>query len=160
ALASARMLRLPVVAQYHTEVAEYAMRMTGEPRVGAAVTAVVSWFYRRAAMCLAPSQAAAQRLAAYGVAPERITRVPRGIDLDLFHPGRRDRAALARWGLDGRPVILYFGRLSREKNLGALLDAFARVRAERPDAALLLVGDGPQAAMLDGPGVVRAGTLL
>ncbi|HEY5946792.1 MAG TPA: glycosyltransferase, partial [Kofleriaceae bacterium] len=66
-LIAARMLGLPVVAQYHTEVAEYAQRLTGEPAVGAAVSVLVSWFYRRADLCLAPSRATEDRLAGYGV---------------------------------------------------------------------------------------------
>ena len=161
ALAAARTLRLPVVAQYHTEVAEYARRMTGEPAVGAAVAVLVSWFYRRADLCLAPSQATEDRLAAYGVVAAKIARVPRGVDTALFRPERRDRAVLAHWGVrDGQPVVLYVGRLSREKNLDVLLEAFARVRRALPDAALLVVGDGPYAGSVTGAGVAKTGLLL
>jgi glycosyltransferase involved in cell wall biosynthesis len=160
ALAAARTLRLPMIAQYHTEVAEYARRMTGKRAVGSAVNVAVSWFYKRADLCLAPSQVTQDRLALCGVAPQKIVRVPRGIDLALFRPERRRRAVLGRWGLADRPVVLYVGRLSREKNLGTLLEAHARVQAALPSVALLLVGDGPVAASLVGPGVIRAGALF
>lgn len=158
-LATARTLGLPVVAQYHTEVSEYAARMWRRPRVGDAVGEMVGWFYRQADLCLAPSRFIVERLAGYGVDRARIAIVPRGTDLALFHPRRRDRRVLARWGLEDRPVVLYVGRLSREKNLDTLLRAFELVRATHPTAALLLVGDGPQASELTGDGVVRAGWL-
>ena len=56
-------------------------------------------------------------------------------------------------------MALYLGRLSREKNLVLLLEAWAALHAVRPDARLLLVGDGPLAGALRGPGVVQAGAL-
>lgn len=148
ALAAARILGLRVVAQYHTEVPEYATRLTGDPVVGSIMGAVVSWFYRQAELCLAPSQAIAERLIGYGVEPEQVVRVPRGIDLGLFSPDRSDRSIFERWGLGGRPVMLYVGRVSKEKNVDAVIDAYARVRAARPDVALLIVGDGPYAAQI------------
>ncbi|MBX3466892.1 MAG: glycosyltransferase [Planctomycetes bacterium] len=157
ALVAARRLGLPVLAQYHTDVPVYAHLLSGRAALGAVAARVVSWFYRQADLCLAPSAAVEARLTTLGVPPARVARVPRGIDLALFHPARRDRARLARLGLGGGPVVLYLGRLSREKGLPRLLAAWAQVRAARPDARLLLVGDGPLAPALDGPGVVRAG---
>jgi glycosyltransferase involved in cell wall biosynthesis len=159
ALAAARLLRLPVIAQYHTEVATYVARMLGRPRVGAAVDRVVGWFYRQADLCLAPSQTVIDRLRSYGVNDARIRRVPRGIDLALFHPSRRDRSSLARFGLADKPTILYVGRLSREKNLETLLRAHALVRRTHPEAALLVVGAGPISGSIRGDGVVLAGEL-
>ena len=156
-LIAGRMLGLPVIAQYHTEVAEYAARLTGMPFVKALVEPFVGWFYKQADLCLAPSRAVEARLAALGV--ERVLRVPRGVDLALFDPARRDRASLARWGVGAGPVALYVGRLSREKNLDALAAAWREVHATRPDARLLVVGDGPQPKLVDGPGVIATGVL-
>lgn len=156
-LVAARMLGLPVIAQYHTEVAEYAGRLTGLPFVKALVEPFVGWFYRQAELCLAPSRAVEQRLAALGVA--RVVPVRRGVDLALFDPARRDRAWLRRYGAGDGPVALYVGRLSREKNLDALAAAWREVHATRPTARLIVVGDGPQPDLLAGPGVIAVGVL-
>jgi glycosyltransferase involved in cell wall biosynthesis len=161
-LIAGRMLGLPVIAQYHTEVAEYAGRLTGLPMVRDLVEPIVGWFYREAELCLAPSEAVEQRLRSLGVPAERVCRVRRGVDLELFQPARRDRGVLARFGVgpgDG-PVALYVGRLSREKNLEALHRAWAEVHAARPDARLLVVGEGPLAGAAAGPGTIAAGPLF
>lgn len=150
-LIAARMLRLPVVAQYHTEVAEYAARMTGLPMLGAIVGPIVGWFYQQADLCLAPSEAVVQRLAALGVAPDRIARVRRGVDLQLFDPARRDRTRFAA------PTVLYVGRLSREKNLETLFAAWEIVHRARPDARLCVVGDGPLRHLVPRAGVIAHG---
>jgi glycosyltransferase involved in cell wall biosynthesis len=156
-LIAGRMLGLPVLAQYHTEVAEYAARLTGLPFLRDIVGSFVGWFYREADLCLAPSSAVEARLASLGAT--RIRRVPRGVDLALFDPARRDRSRLARYGLGDGPLALYVGRLSREKNLDALRAAWLDVHAARPDARLLVVGEGPQPTALVGPGVIAAGPL-
>lgn len=158
---AARMLGLPVIAQYHTEVAEYAARMTGMPMVRGLVEPFVAWFYKQADVCLAPSQAVADRLASFGIARDRVWRIRRGVDRELFRPSRRDRGALARFGIAGdTPVALYVGRLSKEKNLDALVAAWAIVQRTRPDARLVVVGgEGPLRGTFKQPGIVEAGGL-
>ena len=59
-----------------------------------------------------------------------------GVNLDFFHPPSTPRPAGAPYEL------LYVGRLSREKDLGVLLDAFRRL-TPRHDYRLTLIGDGP-----------------
>jgi glycosyltransferase involved in cell wall biosynthesis len=69
---------------------------------------------------------------------------PTGIDFDRFLPGDR-RAARRVCGLpeDAR-ILLYVGRLSAEKGLEYLLDAFAQVQHTlHPAPHLVIVGDGP-----------------
>lgn len=66
----------------------------------------------------------------------------------------------------GRPQFLAVGRLTRDKNMHLLLDAFAQVQRELPDAALTIVGDGPERGRLESSllekglrGVTMAGAL-
>lgn len=60
-----------------------------------------------------------------------------------FLPERaREARVSARRG--GAPVFLYVGRLSEEKGIDSLLDAFVRVREVLPEATLRIVGTGAQ----------------
>jgi glycosyltransferase involved in cell wall biosynthesis len=147
ALAAARLAGLPVIGQFHTDVPEYALRLTGDPTAAALVGSLVGWFYRSVDRVLAPSAWVTERLATLGVPDDRVVRVPRGIDLARFSPSHRRDDAFARWGVTG-PVLLYVGRLSREKNLTAILAGFAAASAEVPHATLVIVGDGPARAEL------------
>jgi glycosyltransferase involved in cell wall biosynthesis len=146
---AARLAGIPVVGQYHTDLPEYGTRITGDPVVGAILGKLCGWLYGAMDRVFVPSQAVAVRLGEMGVAPAKLARIPRGIDLDLFTPRRRDRRAFESWGMsDGQPKVLYVGRLSREKGLDALLDGFALAAAAVPDARLVIIGDGPYAARL------------
>jgi len=161
ALAAARLAGIPVIGQYHTDVPEYALRLTGDPAVAALVREVVGWFYRAMDHVLVPSAWVGDLVQGLGVAADRLMRVPRGVDRALFKPERRRPDAFAAWGVTG-PVILYVGRLSREKGLDHLLEAFRAVAPSAPCARLVLVGDGPLRAELERtapPGCVFTGTV-
>lgn len=160
ALAAGRLAGLPVIGQYHTDVPEYALRLTGDPVAGALVRQVVGWFYRAMDRVLVPTEWVGDVVRGLGVAPEHLVRIPRGIDLELFSPSLRDPEVVTALGLGDGPVLLYVGRLSREKSIDLLLAAFAAVHAELPAARLLLVGDGPLRAELERnapPGCVLTG---
>ena len=147
-LFAARLAGIPVVGQYHTDLPEYCTRITGDPMTGALVSKAVGWFYGAMDRVFVPSQAVAARVAELGVAAEKVARMPRGIDLDLFRASRRDPHAFAPFGLNGEPKVLYVGRLSREKSLDALIDAFELASPSVPEARLVIVGTGPYAQPL------------
>lgn len=96
----------------------------------------------RANQVIAVSNALGKKVAALGVDPTRIHVVRNGVNRTLFHP--RDRAtARQELGLaPDRRVVLYVGRLEREKGVVDLLDAFARLAPTNPDFDLVLLGDG------------------
>jgi glycosyltransferase involved in cell wall biosynthesis len=88
--------------------------------------------------------------------------VPNGVDLERFPAAsEEDRQAARRGlGLDGGPLALCVGRLTRQKGQDVLLDAWPTVRQRVPGATLLLVGEGPDQDDLERrqvPGVVFAG---
>jgi glycosyltransferase involved in cell wall biosynthesis len=69
-----------------------------------------------------------------------------GLDADKFRPtpqgDERARALRARLAIpDGAPVIGFVGRLTRDKGVPELLDAFDQVLRSFPDARLLMLGD-------------------
>lgn len=77
--------------------------------------------------------------------------VGNGVDTGAFGPapGEGDAALRAHWGLGDGPVLLSVGGFEERKNTLAIIEAFARLRGERPDAQLLVVGG---ASLLDHSG--------
>ncbi len=84
------------------------------------------------------SDAAADSLAAVGIARARIR---------IIAPGVAPRAEASRPA--GAPVVGAISRLSREKNVGLLIKAFALVAKEIPEATLRIYGDGPERGTLE-----------
>lgn len=72
---------------------------------------------------------------------------PRGVDCKKFSPQYRSHVLRQAWGARG-PVVLYVGRLAREKNIALVVRAFRAILAKTPEATLVVVGDGPMRAKL------------
>jgi glycosyltransferase involved in cell wall biosynthesis len=137
-VAAARLLALPTVASYHTDLPRYA------PEYGLGWTRPAIWplvrsVHNAAHVNLCPSTHTRRELCEQGIDGVGIWRG--GVDAALFHPAKRSLAERAR--LTGerpdRPIVLYAGRLSPEKGL----DAFRPVLEACPEARGVLVGDGP-----------------
>jgi phosphatidylinositol alpha-1,6-mannosyltransferase len=78
-----------------------------------------------------------------------LVRLTPGVDTDTFGPDVDGSAVRARYGLDGRPVIVCVSRLVPRKGQDTLLHAMPQVLQQVPDAALLFVGSGPYRDELD-----------
>jgi glycosyltransferase involved in cell wall biosynthesis len=121
---------------------QYASELTGDTGMEDMVWKFVIWFYNQVDVVFAPSHAVADELAERGVNKDKIKVYPRGIDTERFTPEKRN-GFFKRYGLD-RPVkLLYVGRVSKEKNLSMLSEAFRNLCAKRDDLHLVVVGEGP-----------------
>jgi glycosyltransferase involved in cell wall biosynthesis/predicted metal-dependent phosphoesterase TrpH len=135
-----RMLGLPLAGSYHTELTAYAQLRSGDPRVVLGMQLALGAFYGQCGVVLSPSAAADATLGELGVDPERIGRWDRGVDVARFTPAKRDAARFPR----DRINVLYAGRLTREKGVDLLADAFISARAREPRLHLVLAGGGPE----------------
>lgn len=106
--------------------------------------------YHRATRFVVLSRSFATILAErYGVPPERIHRVPGGVEADRYDLPDSRQQARARLGWpQGRPVILTVRRLVKRMGLTALVDSMVELRRRVPDALLVVAGRGPEAAAL------------
>jgi phosphatidyl-myo-inositol alpha-mannosyltransferase len=95
----------------------------------------------RLAAAVAVSEAAASfHAGALGVPRNRFRIIPNGVDVARF----ADAAPFEDLRTDGRPTLLFVGRLERRKGLEPLVRAFTLLKTARPDLRLLVVGDGPE----------------
>lgn len=115
------------------------------------------WLYRQSLRgtdyAVAVCEAARERFAADGMRPRRaLLSVPNGIRLERFRPADdvARQSLVAELGLStGSRIIGTVGRLQPVKDHALLLRAFAKVRVQVPEAALVIVGDGPLRAALE-----------
>lgn len=115
------------------------------------------WLYRQSLRgtdyAVAVCEAARQRFAADGMRPRRaLLSVPNGIRLERFRPADdvARQSLVAELELPtGSRIIGTVGRLQPVKDHALLLRAFAKVRVQVPEAALVIVGDGPLRAALE-----------
>lgn len=91
-------------------------------------------FFDRLDGKIAVSESARDAISRYF--PSDYEIIPNGIDPERFSNGVEPIPAYC----DGRPTILFVGRLDKRKGFEYLLAAFARVRMQMPDARLLVVG--------------------
>jgi len=135
----ARVLDIPVVGSYHTELAAYTGLRTGQVQLEAMVMGALAIFYGSCDVVLSPSPATDQRLRVLGIPAERIGRWDRGVDLERFDPALR-----APDLLPGELTVLYAGRLTKEKGVELLADAFLAAHSRDPRLHLALAGGGPE----------------
>ncbi|UTP41620.1 glycosyltransferase [Phenylobacterium sp. LH3H17] len=141
ALEAGEALSIPVVGFCHTDAAALAAIHFGD---WAEAPAMKRWAatYQRFDRVVAPSRHIAARLAEAGV--EKVSVQLLGVDTELFHPARADRAKLLkRLGLKSDARLLVFaGRPAREKNIESLICAVERLGEPYH---LLLIGAGKDA---------------
>jgi len=134
----ARMMDLPVVGSYHTELGAYAGLRSGDPRLQAAMEAALGAFYGACDIVLSPSESADESLAALGIGGACLGRWDRGVDVERFAPAHRREGSFR-----GQVNVLYAGRLTEEKGVDLLARAFLEARVADPRLHLVLAGGGP-----------------
>ena len=130
--------RIPVVASFHTDFISYFRyyRVGGLEGFG---WRLLRGFYSRCQVVYAPSRTTVRLLERRGIGPVELWS--RGIELERFNPQHRDAALRRAAGADDdTPVLLFVGRLVREKDLADLVSVHRRIRRRH---RLVLVGDGP-----------------
>lgn len=147
ALAIARILKLPIYGTYHTALPQYTDELMQDPAIGEIMWRYVVWYYNHMDVVYVPSHATGAELVVKGVQKEKIRFYPRGIDVDLFHPSKRNGFLRNNFQVDDLGLkLLYVGRVSREKNRPLLVDAFEKIAKLREDVHLVVVGEGPYLA--------------
>ncbi|MET0371246.1 MAG: glycosyltransferase family 1 protein [Sphingobium sp.] len=142
AVSWARKQELPVVASVHTRFETYP-RYYGLAFLEPVIESMLRRFYRRCDAIVAPSESMAQLLREQRMSYD-VGIWTRGIDREVFNPGRRDVAWRRSLGIeDDVPVIGFVGRLVMEKGLDVFSDAIDRLGTLQARHKILVVGEGP-----------------
>src|SRR2546423_3774369 len=150
ALLAAKMLNLQTSGIYHTDFPQYVRILTEDGFLESVTWRYMHWFYGQLDTVFVNSEEYRDSWIKRGFDPAKLKIFPRGLDTQLFHPTRRDPAFFEKFGgkKNGQVRLLYVGRVSREKDLDLLADAYRRLRKEGLPVQLFVVGHGPYSEAL------------
>lgn len=142
AVSWARWHNLPIVASVHTRFETYP-RYYNLAFLEPVLLAILRRFYRRCDALVAPSDSFAQVLREQRMNYD-IGIWSRGIDHELWNPGRRDLAWRRAQGIaDDEVVVGFLGRIVMEKGLDVFAEAVERLAQKGVKHRVLVVGEGP-----------------
>ncbi|MDR2662282.1 MAG: glycosyltransferase [Treponema sp.] len=142
---------LPAVYTFHTIWEDYAANyfpLVPEFLLRFIIRRILKILLRRPDLIIVPTIQIEEMVKNYRIKRE-IRRLPTGIDPELFSHGpeeiERFRAVMeARYPvLRGRRILLFAGRVAKEKNLGFIIRLFPELLAAQGDLALIIAGNGP-----------------
>lgn len=140
----ARLMDIPVAGTYHTDIPQYVRSLTNDEFLEKAAWSYMTWFYSQMEEVMVPSVGTRDQLISRGLPPERMKPLPRWVDTEAYSPEMRNPSFWKSRGTGlGRVVLLYVGRVSREKGLAMLADAFKELVDGGASIALAVIGDGP-----------------
>jgi alpha-1,6-mannosyltransferase len=147
---------VPVIGFYHSHFPEAYVRKsatllgkTATRRVMKLTRAYVRKLYNQHAATIVASEPLGSVLRDWGVHNVRVLSL--GINTEIFRPDGSGTEAIRRsLGVNAdQNLLLYVGRLAKEKNTATLLRAFSSLQRRRPNEFhLLVIGDGPDRTQL------------
>ncbi len=146
ALLAGKLLGLRTSGIYHTDFPQYIRILTDDSFLETLTWNYMKWFHGSLDLIYVNSEGYRTAWIERGIAAGKIAILPRGLDTALFHPSRRDPGFWVKRGATrGAVVLLYVGRISKEKDLDVIVSARERLRSA---GTLAFVGDGPYIADL------------
>lgn len=138
----ARNRNLPVLCSVHTRFETY-FRYYNMSFAEPLVEAWLRRLYRKCDALVAPSESFAQVLREQRMNYD-IDIWSRGVDREIFNPGRRDLEWRRAQGIQDKPVVIGFlGRLVMEKGLDVFSDAIDQLRRRNVPHQVMVIGEGP-----------------
>ena len=149
----ARRLDLPLVSTYHTTYEDYThyvnpLHMKSVEKFARISVSKLSRLYGSSCQAMiAPSAKTKEMLLGYGINRE-IYVIPTGLNLSRFDKKHTSSAQIhelrAKYGISDKTfVILYVGRLAKEKSIDFVVEGFAKLDLNSQDVKLMIVGGGP-----------------
>lgn len=133
-----KVLHVPIVISYHTNLPAY-LHYYGMGFFEGPTWRLMRERHLRADLNLCTSTAMMEELHEHGI--DRLALWERAVDAERFHPSKcsAEMRNVLSAGEPEKPLLLYVGRLSAEKDIRTLRDVLRAM----PEARLAIVGDGP-----------------
>ncbi len=140
-------LNIPHIHTYHTIYEDYThyLKIPGNTGFKGVIRRFSRHCCERADMVIVPTEKVEKLLREYRV-DKKIKVIPSGINLQKFLTCDKERvnSLIKKYDLDNKNVLIYIGRISKEKGLAKLIDYYSRLIKADCRAVLVIVGDGPE----------------
>ena len=145
----AKLLDIPVKGVYHTDFGQQIQKILGNSQLGIIVDKAVNLFYKQLDQTFVPSQSYIDKLGASGIDMEKLTIFPRGFDSRIYQamPKINQLKTFPKLKqLCGAATIITAGRISADKNIKLVCDAYDELLNRGMNINLIIAGDGPDLA--------------
>lgn len=133
-------LGIPVVATYHTHFPTY-LRYYKLNMFEGLVWKYIWHFYNQCDAVFVPSLSVVRNLQEKGI--NNCVFLSHGVDTNVFSPDKADKNWKRKLNLENKKVVLFVGRIVKEKNLDVLAEAIQILNQKRDDFHLVVAGSGP-----------------
>lgn len=153
----AQELDLPVVYTYHTMYIDYSHYVNPinnevlDKFLKNIISRLSNLYANKCSQLIVPSKKTADSLKRYGL-KRKPQIVPTGLELERFDPKNRnvelENDLIEKYDLKDKFVMVFLGRVAKEKSIESILDMVAKLKDIRKDFVLLVVGGGNYLAEL------------
>jgi 1,2-diacylglycerol 3-alpha-glucosyltransferase len=144
-----RRKNIPIVFTFHTQYEQYSHYIPLPGEVVRKVTRFsVQNYTSKCDQIICPSSTILSLLDEYGVTTP-VRMIHNAIDLSQFRNAAPERIR-EKYGIGKEEkLLIYVGRMAKEKNIEFMLDSFKTVQKDIPEAKLMIVGEGPELESLE-----------
>mgnify|MGYP006288441047 CR=1 FL=1 len=149
---------IPVVSTYHTHFPSY-LKYYGFDWFETFGWTILRWFYNKCDKTFVPSESIVEELQMQGI--NNTAHLPHGIDTEKFAPDYRNNLLRTSIDAEDKPILLFVGRLVKEKDLDDLIEVNHILQDRNLDFKQVFVGSGPFHEQLENalPDAYFTGTL-
>jgi glycosyltransferase involved in cell wall biosynthesis len=136
-------LKIPIVYTFHTLFTEYLHFLPFIPvfLTRPLIIKYLNWFCKNCEYIIVPTLTAGKEFAGYGNTEKKLEIIPTGVDFKNLRENESNTDL--KLNLKDKKVLIYAGRLSKEKNLPFLVKTFKLILEKNRDTVLIFAGQGP-----------------
>ena len=109
---------------------------------------LMMYILRKADLVLPVGRFMRDYLTKKGIEKSKMMNLPQGVNLNRFSSGNGNEIR-KKYRLEHSKVVIYLGTMDKMRHLNVLIDAFSKVRANKENVKLLMVGDGTDKSNLE-----------
>jgi len=134
-----KLRNVPLISTYHTHFVSY-MKYYGLKKLEDTGWKYIKWFYNQCNVTHVPTNSIKEELEEHGI--KNIEHIPHGIETEVFTPEKENKNL--RENFDNEyPIILYVGRLVKEKDLIDIIKVNKRLQERNCKFNMVFIGNGP-----------------